>query len=77
MQLDREALNKVLSLNDRQLKVLIGRLAAESGINPSEFPIDTSSMENLRSALRSASDDDLRRITEQYEAAKAKKGGRA
>ena len=73
MQLDRDALNKVLTLNDRQLKALIGRLAAESGIDPAEFNIDPSSIESIRAALRSATDEDLRRITEQYEA--HKRGG--
>ena len=76
MQLDRQALNKLLTLNDRQLMLLIGRLAAESGINPADFNIDPSSIESIRSALRSASDDDLRRIAEQYEASKANGKGR-
>ena len=76
MQLDRDALEKVLQLNDRQLGSLINRLAAESGIDPAEFNIDPTSIESIRSALRSATDDDLRRITEQYEANKAQKRGR-
>lgn len=76
MQLDRDSLNKVLNLNDRQLKNLIQRLAAESGIDPAEFNIDPSSIESIRAALRSATDDDLRRITEQYEANKANQRGR-
>lgn len=76
MQLDREALDKVLQLNDRQLSSLITRLAAESGIDPAEFNIDPTSIESIRSALRSATDDDLRRITEQYEANKNQKRGR-
>ncbi len=76
MQLDRDALEKVLQLNDRQLSSLINRLAAESGIDPAEFNIDPTSIESIRSALRSATDDDLRRITEQYEANKNQKRGR-
>ncbi len=76
MQLDRDALNKVLTLNDRQLKNLIQRLAAESGINPAEFNIDPSSIESIRKALGSATDEDLRRITEQYEANKQNQRGR-
>ena len=76
MQLDRQALNKLLTLNDRQLGALIGRLAAENGINLSEFNIDPSSIESIRSALKTATDDDLRRITEQYEASKANGKGR-
>jgi hypothetical protein len=54
----------------------ITRLAAESGIDPAEFNIDPTSIESIRSALRSATDDDLRRITEQYEANKNQKRGR-
>lgn len=76
MQFDRDALEKVLQLNDRQLSSLINRLAAESGIDPAEFNIDPTSIESIRSALRSATDDDLRRITEQYEANKNQKRGR-
>ena len=76
MQLDRDALEKVLRLNDRQLTSLITRLAAESGIDPAEFHIDPTSVESIRSALRSATDDDLRRITAQYEANKSQRNGR-
>lgn len=74
MQLDREALNKLLTLNDRQLKLIIQRLAAESGIDPAEFNIDPKSIESIRAALSTASDEDLRRIAEQYEANRKKRG---
>jgi len=76
MQLDRDALEKVLQLNDRQLSALITRLAAESGIDPAEFNIDPKSIESIRSALTNATDDDLRRITEQYEANKNQRNRR-
>ena len=71
MQIDREALEKLLNLNDRQLKTIITRLAAESGIDPSEFQIDPKNIESIRAALRSATDEDLARVTELYEANKA------
>ena len=74
MQLDREALNKLLTLNDRQLKLIIQRLAAEGGIDPAEFNIDPKSIESIRAALSTASDEDLRRIAEQYEANRKKRG---
>ena len=76
MQLDRDALQKVLKMNDRQLTLLIQRLVAESGIDPAEFQIDPSSVESIRAALNSATDEDLRRITEQYEANKGNRKGR-
>lgn len=76
MQIDRNALEQLLSLNDRQLKMIIQRLAAESGIDPAEFHMDPGSIESIRHALRSATDEDLRRVAEQYEANRARRGPR-
>ena len=70
MQINRENLDRLLSMNDKQLKMIIQRLAAQSGIDPSEFNIDTNSIESIRKALGSASDDDLKRIAQQYENSK-------
>ena len=73
MQIDREAIDKLLTLNDRQLKHIIQRLANESGIDPSQFHIDPESIASIRSALSSASDEDLKQIAEQYESNKSKR----
>jgi hypothetical protein len=70
MEINRDSINRLLSLNDRQLKSIIQSLARESGIDPAEFNIDSSSITSIRSALSGASDEDLRRIAEQYEANK-------
>ena len=67
MQINRENLDKLLSMNDRQLKMVIQHLAAQSGIDPAQFNIDTNSIESIRKALSSDTDDDLRQIAEQYE----------
>lgn len=67
MQIDREALEKLLTLNDRQLKMVIGKLAADSGIDPASLNIDPTSIESIRRALSSATDADLSRIAEAYE----------
>ena len=72
MQLDRSSLNKLLSLNDRQLQGIMIRLASQSGIDPKEFNIDLESVASIRKALRNATDEDLKRIAEQYEANKGK-----
>ncbi len=72
MQIDRESLEKLLTLNDRQLKVVINRLAAESGIDPATFNINTSDIQSIRRALMSASDADLARVAEMYEQNKKK-----
>lgn len=74
MQIDRSALEKLLSLNDRQLKSIIQRLATESGIDPKDFHMDTNSIESIRHALRTATDEDLKRVTEQYEANRRRRG---
>ena len=74
MQIDREALARVQALNDRQLKLLIQKLIAQSGMDPSEFHIDPQSVESIRNALRTATDEDLQRIARQYEANRNKRG---
>ncbi len=73
MQIDRQALEKLLSMNDRQLKTIIDHLVLQSGIDPSQFNMDPSSIESIRHALRTASDDDLRRVAEQYEQNRSKR----
>lgn len=66
MQINRENLDKLLSLNDFQLKMIINKIAAEGGINPAEFNIDPSSIESIRKVLGSATDADLERIATQF-----------
>ena len=73
MQIDRASLEKLLTLNDRQLMGVISRLVAQSGIDPAEFSIDPKDIQSIRSALRGASDEDLQRIAEQYEANQRKR----
>ena len=70
MEINRDSIDKLLNLNDRQLMAIIGNLARESGIDPAEFNIDPKSIDSIRCALRGASDDDLKKIAEQYEANK-------
>ena len=67
MQIDRNALEKLLSLNDRQLKLVINKLAAESGIDLSGFNIDSKDIESIRKGLSSATDSDIQRVAEMYE----------
>ena len=74
MQIDREALSKLQTLNDRQLKLLIQKLVVQSGLNPADFNIDLQSIDSVRMALRTATDDDLKKIAEQYEANRKQRG---
>ena len=73
MEIKRENIDKLLSLNDWQLKMIIQKIANESGIDPSQFNIDTNSIESIRQALSRASDEELKQIAEQYEQNQQKK----
>ncbi len=75
MKIDRKNLNALLGMNDRQLTLLINRLLAESGIDPAQFNMNPKDVASIRSAISSASDDDIARIVEQYEAGKSVKRG--
>ena len=66
MQLDREMLNKLLLLNDRQLQSVIEKLVAEYGLDISRFRVRPGDMESLRRAIKNASDDDLTALAEQF-----------
>lgn len=72
MQIDRDSLNKLLTLNDRQLKAFITKLAADSGIDPASFNIDLQDVQSIRRALSGASDADLAEIARAYEQNKRK-----
>ena len=74
MTIDRKALDQLLAMNDRQLKAVIQHLAKTNGIDLGAFNIDTGSIESIRRALSTANDEDLRRIAEQYEANRKRRG---
>lgn len=75
MQINKNALNGLLSLNDKQLMSIINRLAADSGIDPAQFNIDPKDVASVRTALSSATEADLQSIVKQYEANKKARGG--
>ena len=65
MQLDRNALNKMLSLNDRQLQLLIQKLTSEYGLDLSKFQVREGDIASLRRAIQHASDEELLALTKQ------------
>ena len=65
MKIDRKTLDKMLSLNDEQLKALIRTLADNSGIDLSGFNISTSDISGIRKALTNATDEDIAKAAEQ------------
>jgi len=65
MQLDRNAINRMVSLNDEQLKALIRSLAENTGLDLSSFNISATDVQSIRRALSGATDADLERAAEQ------------
>lgn len=74
MILDRNALNRLLSLNDGQLKMVMERLAAESGLDLSALNISPDDISSVRSALSEATDRDLEKVAEQFAKSRKKEG---
>lgn len=65
MQLDRNAIERLLSMNDSQLKYIITKLAVDNGLDLSTFNITSTDIDSIRRALQGATDEDLARATEQ------------
>lgn len=65
MQLDQKTIQKMLSLSDEQLTGVIRSLAENSGLNLSSFNISANDINSIRTALAGATDEDLRRASDQ------------
>jgi hypothetical protein len=62
MQLDRKSLDRLLRLNDEQLRGVLGKLLAEYGVDVSRVPLQQMDMTALRAVLSSATDEDVSRF---------------
>ena len=58
MQFDRDAVERLLAMNDTQLKFLIKKLATEAGLDLTSFNISSNDISSIRNALANASDED-------------------
>lgn len=65
LQLDRKAMEKLLSLSDRQLAAVLEKLGREYGLDLSSFQIRPGDLDGVRHAIRTMSDEDLLRLGEQ------------
>ena len=65
MQLDKQTLQKLLLMNDRQLASVIRSLAENSGLDLSTFNIHPDDIQSIRKALSGATDEDLARAADQ------------
>ena len=63
MKLDRKVIDRVLAMNDAQLRALVEKLTREYGLDLSALSVKQGDMEGLRRALRNASDEDLLALT--------------
>lgn len=62
MQLDKKSLERLLRLNDDQLRGVLGKLLGEYGVDVSRVPLAQMDMTVLRSVLSAATDEDIGRF---------------
>lgn len=74
MQLDKNAIDKLLTLDDRALWSVIKMIAAQSGVALADN-ISSAELSALRSALGSATDADIQAATEMLGRMKEQNGG--
>ena len=66
MQLDRKTINRLLALDDDQLRAFIRNLAERQGLDLSAFRLSINDSAGIRRVLSEADDETLRRIAEQF-----------
>ena len=62
MKLDKKSLDRLLALNDEQLRSVLRGLLKEYGIDPTAVPLEQFDMGKLRMALSGATEDDVPRF---------------
>lgn len=66
MQLDKKSLDRLLKLNDDQLRGVLGKLLAEYGVDVSRIPLAQMDMTALRAVLSAATDEDITRFMQMF-----------
>ena len=66
MQLDRKSLDRLLKLNDDQLRSVLGKLLTEYGVDVSRVPLGQMDMTALRAVLAAATDVDVTRFLQSF-----------
>ena len=59
MNLDKKSLDRLLKLNDDQLRGVLGKLLSEYGVDVSRVPLGQMDMNALRAVLSAATDEDI------------------
>lgn len=62
MKIDREMLRRILTLDDSQLKFIISRIAAQTGVDISGFDMSPAALAKLRLAVENADDAELEKL---------------
>ena len=76
MMLDKRAIDMLLKLDDARLSLVIKKMAADAGIDPSTINFGANELAGLRAALSVATDSDIARAGELIKSYKdGKKGG--
>lgn len=66
MQLDRKTIDRLLSMNDDQLRAFIRTLAERQGLDLSAFQLSVNDITGIRRVLSEADDETLKRIAQQF-----------
>ncbi len=75
MPLDRKQLDRLLTLDDNRLRAVLGRLLASYGVDVSRVPLDTLDVGALRALLQNATDEDIERFLQMFNAKNAAPSG--
>ena len=75
MQIDQKSLRFLLSMSDDKLSDLLRKVARESGIAPESLGFNPNDIQSIRSALGSATDDDLKHLNDLYNNARRQNRG--
>ena len=66
MQLDKRMLERLLTMNDEQLAEVIGNVAKEAGIDPTQLGLNPNNVQSIRQALTGATDADIQAMNAVY-----------
>lgn len=62
MPMDKQQIDRLLRLNDDQLRAVLGKLLASYGVDVSRVPLATMDVGALRMLLQNASEQDIERL---------------
>lgn len=66
MQFDRKSVDRMLNMEDDSLRQLIAGLARDAGLSPDALKVSPADLAALRRAFGSMSDEELRRMAQQF-----------